>query len=197
MRQVREWLYIGNADDAGSFVSGSRHGFTHILTLAPVCLGDGCNFIKVVPEYRMEEFDRVARQLQEKCPGFAGTQPVRKIVPLVDEESQDIAQVLRECLGFIDRGVEEGIVLVHCIGGFSRSASVVTAYLMWKEGLGMDEALESLRRCKEGIRPNAGFIKQLREFEQRGDEFDVSQDRETEHKAMEYRCKLCKREMVV
>ncbi|EFJ17729.1 hypothetical protein SELMODRAFT_113946, partial [Selaginella moellendorffii] len=166
MRQVREWLYIGNADDAGSFVSGSRHGFTHILTLAPVCLGDGCNFIKV-------------------------------IVPLVDEESQDIAQVLRECLGFIDRGVEEGIVLVHCIGGFSRSASVVTAYLMWKEGLGMDEALESLRRCKEGIRPNAGFIKQLREFEQRGDEFDVSQDRETEHKAMEYRCKLCKREMVV
>ncbi|EFJ14845.1 hypothetical protein SELMODRAFT_423066 [Selaginella moellendorffii] len=135
MKQVRERLYISNADDAGIYLCGIMQGFTHVLSLAPVCLHPQCK------------------------------PPVRKIIPLLDKEDQDILPVLQECLEFIDEGMEQGMVLVHCVGGRSRSASVVIAYLMWKEGCSFDEALESLLACRKCVRPNDGFITQLQEFE--------------------------------
>ncbi|EFJ09799.1 hypothetical protein SELMODRAFT_27710, partial [Selaginella moellendorffii] len=90
---------------------------------------------------------------------------VRKIVPLQDKEDQDILPVLQECFEFIDEGLAQGMVLVHCIGGRSRSAAVLIAYLMWKEGCSFDEALESLVECRKSVSPNNGFIRQLHEFE--------------------------------
>ncbi|EFJ14977.1 hypothetical protein SELMODRAFT_423067 [Selaginella moellendorffii] len=44
MKQVRERLYISNADDAGIYLCGIMQGFTHVLSLAPVCLHPQCNF---------------------------------------------------------------------------------------------------------------------------------------------------------
>lgn len=52
-------------------------------------------------------------------------------------------------------------VLVHCVMGRSRSATLVLAYLMMKNGLSVVDAIEHVRqrRC---ILPNHGFLKQLR-----------------------------------
>lgn len=52
-------------------------------------------------------------------------------------------------------------VLVHCVMGRSRSATLVLAYLMMKHSLSVVEAIEHVRqrRC---ILPNHGFLKQLR-----------------------------------
>lgn len=52
-------------------------------------------------------------------------------------------------------------VLVHCVMGRSRSATLVLAYLMMKHSLSVVDAIEHVRqrRC---ILPNHGFLKQLR-----------------------------------
>ena len=54
-----------------------------------------------------------------------------------------------------------GKVLVHCVMGRSRSASLVLAYLMMEQGLSVVGAIEHVRqrRC---ILPNHGFLRQLR-----------------------------------
>lgn len=56
-------------------------------------------------------------------------------------------------------------VLVHCMAGVSRSASVLIAYLMWREGLTAARALREvqLRRCIAN--PNPGFRVQLLRWE--------------------------------
>ncbi|XP_037534721.1 dual specificity phosphatase DUPD1 isoform X2 [Nematolebias whitei] len=52
-------------------------------------------------------------------------------------------------------------VLVHCVMGRSRSATLVLAYLMLKQSLTVVDAIEHVKqhRC---ILPNHGFLKQLR-----------------------------------
>lgn len=52
-------------------------------------------------------------------------------------------------------------VLVHCVMGRSRSATLVLAYLMMKQSLTVVDAIEHVKqhRC---ILPNHGFLKQLR-----------------------------------
>ncbi|XP_069000889.1 dual specificity phosphatase 29-like [Embiotoca jacksoni] len=58
-------------------------------------------------------------------------------------------------------GHPQNKVLVHCVMGRSRSASLVLAYLMMKHSLTVVDAIEHVRqhRC---ILPNHGFLKQLR-----------------------------------
>ncbi|XP_002960839.2 dual specificity protein phosphatase 1B [Selaginella moellendorffii] len=193
MKQVRERLYISNADDAGIYLCGIMQGFTHVLSLAPVCLHPQCNFIDTVPPHRLRKFQAVESKLEKLCPAMVGKPPVRKIVPLLDKEDQDILPVLQECLEFIDEGIEQGMVLVHCVGGRSRSASVVIAYLMWKEGCSFDEALESLLACRKCVRPNDGFIKQLQEFEStlRGERELGSRKVSRRDLEEELTCRLC------
>ena len=53
---------------------------------------------------------------------------IHKTFKVVDNSSQNIIQYFGECLNFI-KGDEK--VLVHCISGSSRSASIVIAYIMW------------------------------------------------------------------
>jgi protein-tyrosine phosphatase len=66
---------------------------------------------------------------------------------------------------FIDEAVSRrGIVVVNCVMGWSRSATVVAAYLMTKKGMTSAEALETIRSHRP-IRPNPGFLQQLANYE--------------------------------
>lgn len=68
-------------------------------------------------------------------------------------------------------------VLVHCVMGRSRSATLVLAYLMMKHSLSVVDAIEHVRqrRC---ILPNHGFLKQLRALDIRLQEERLRQKRE-------------------
>ncbi|XP_026887510.2 dual specificity phosphatase DUPD1 isoform X1 [Electrophorus electricus] len=55
-------------------------------------------------------------------------------------------------------------LLVHCVMGRSRSASLVLAYLMIHEKMTLVEAIEQVK-CRRRILPNWGFLKQLRELD--------------------------------
>lgn len=50
-----------------------------------------------------------------------------------------------------DKVVRKGGVLVHCQAGMSRSATITAAYLMKVLGLGVEEALEMIRKVRPVI----------------------------------------------
>ncbi|KAM9463015.1 dual specificity phosphatase 29-like isoform 2-T2 [Clarias gariepinus] len=55
-------------------------------------------------------------------------------------------------------------LLVHCVMGRSRSATLVLAYLMIEEKMTLVEAIEHVKSHRQII-PNRGFLKQLRELD--------------------------------
>lgn len=56
-------------------------------------------------------------------------------------------------------------LLVHCVMGRSRSATLFLAYLMIYENMVVVDAIEHVKRRRQII-PNWGFLKQLRELDQ-------------------------------
>ncbi|KAF7310134.1 Phosphatases II [Mycena indigotica] len=56
-------------------------------------------------------------------------------------------------------------VLVHCHQGVSRSAAVVIAFLIRERSMDYDEAYAFVKRKRSCIRPNAGFVQALHEWE--------------------------------
>ncbi|KAK5868141.1 hypothetical protein PBY51_009181 [Eleginops maclovinus] len=58
-----------------------------------------------------------------------------------------------------------GRTLVHCSAGRSRSPALIIAYLMRFEGLSLRRAHEAVLEQRPFIRPNAGFWRQLMEYE--------------------------------
>jgi atypical dual specificity phosphatase len=49
--------------------------------------------------------------------------------------------------------------------GKSRSTTFVVAYLMKIKRLGLNYALDHVRKCRKIASPNSNFIKQLKEYE--------------------------------
>lgn len=60
-----------------------------------------------------------------------------------------------------------GSTLVHCTAGRSRSPALVLAYLMRFQGLNLRRAHELVLAQRSFIRPNAGFWRQLLDYERR------------------------------
>jgi len=52
-------------------------------------------------------------------------------------------------------------VLVHCMAGISRSASIVVAYLMKLNNWDVEKSLDTVKQSRKFIDPNAGFRRQL------------------------------------
>ena len=57
-----------------------------------------------------------------------------------------------------------GVVLVHCVQGVSRSASVVCAHLMHAYGWTPAQALQFVKSKRPSADPNPGFVAQLGEY---------------------------------
>lgn len=86
-------------------------------------------------------------------------------IPIRDQPFEELAGHLGSTTAFIADALRtRGSVLVHCVQGMSRSASVVSAYLMAAHGWSVEEAVAYVRsKCSNAL-PNSGFIFQLREY---------------------------------
>ena len=85
-----------------------------------------------------------------------------KLINIEDFPRQNIIQYFGECLLFMEDNKK---VLVHCMAGASRSATIIIAYLMWKNQLDFMEAVTLLEQIRPIISPNYGFVRQLQMFE--------------------------------
>jgi len=131
-------LYLGNIMAARSSRSLTERRITHILSVCP---------------------DAIPAELPE-----SGITHMR--IPVADVDYADLLIYLPSACRFIDYALRsQGVVLVHCVQGLSRSAAVVAAYLMYSRRIHATQALEAVRQCRDQIWLNPGFQEQLVLFE--------------------------------
>ncbi|KAF1859104.1 hypothetical protein Lal_00000930 [Lupinus albus] len=187
---VRENLSISNIADAADILQNGTVSITHILSVLSSAsisfFSDWRNGLTIPSKeikklYAGDAADGGAKTAlsPEKLLyslEYAGNdlKIVRMAVPIRDTENEDLLDYLEVCIDFIDRSRKEGSVLVHCFAGVSRSAAVITAYLMRTEHLSLEDALESLRQSCEFVCPNDGFLEQLKLFEEMGFKVDYT-----------------------
>jgi len=89
-----------------------------------------------------------------------------KCLDLMDLDDFEIQDHFNDAADFINRGLrDDGKVLVHCMAGRSRSATLLAAYFIKYELLTTDEALDKIRVQRSVISPNLGFVNKLRLWE--------------------------------
>uniref|UniRef100_A0A673W281 Protein phosphatase Slingshot homolog 1 n=1 Tax=Salmo trutta TaxID=8032 RepID=A0A673W281_SALTR len=87
-------------------------------------------------------------------------------IRVFDEEATDLLAHWNETYNFIVRAKKnQSKCLVHCKMGVSRSASTVIAYAMKEYGWTLEKAYNFVKQKRSIARPNAGFMKQLAEYE--------------------------------
>lgn len=86
-------------------------------------------------------------------------------IPIRDGPFEELAAHLASTTAFIGDGLHgRGTVLVHCVQGMSRSASVIAAYLMAVWGCSVRDAVEFVKSRSSTAQPNTGFMSQLQEY---------------------------------
>jgi len=98
-------------------------------------------------------------------------------VDVDDDPEENLLQYLPKCFEFINEGIANGSVLVHCAAGVSRSATVVIAYLMATTRIDFTTAFWKVKKARGIIYPNQGFIEQLKLFQEMGYCIDFENDK--------------------
>lgn len=127
-------LYLGNLQVARSTRYRTEHRITHIVS---VCT------------------DPVPADWPE-----SGQKQLR--IPIQDLDHEDLLIWMPIACRFIEQSLQEGgTLLIHSERGQSRSAAIAAAYFMYKNRIGMTEALELVRKAREQIWIKPGFQEQL------------------------------------
>ena len=86
--------------------------------------------------------------------------------PAIDDPSQDLKKYFNPAADFIHETIKSGgKVVVHCMAGVSRSASIILAYLVKYRNMTLREAFKHTRDRRSIVHPNFGFFRQLIDFE--------------------------------
>ncbi|XP_071531687.1 uncharacterized protein [Panulirus ornatus] len=87
-------------------------------------------------------------------------------IPVNDNFNEKLLPYFNDAFNFIDKVRESGgCVLVHCLAGISRSATVAIAYVMKHLSLPFDEAYMYVKTRRPTISPNINFVGQLAELD--------------------------------
>jgi len=104
--------------------------------------------------------------VSKTCPVLFRNSYEYKTIPVDDTNSENISLYFDEAVKFIDDIIDKnGIVLVHCRAGISRSATICIAYLMRKYNYTLDQAYEYTKKKRSAISPNFNFLGQLLKLE--------------------------------
>ncbi|KAH3745866.1 dual specificity protein phosphatase 15 [Pelomyxa schiedti] len=138
--KILEGLYLGDQLNAYNREVLEEIGITHVLSVAEIA------------------------NLDDHLSMFDPTVQVAAI-QLPDEASADICVYFDQAIAFIHECIEQGgKVLVHCVWGMSRSATIVAAYVMQALAMEWLVALRCVQLERPVVFPNVGFAKQLATF---------------------------------
>lgn len=115
--------------------------------------------------FRRNHIDFVVN-ITTEAPLWEDTETMR--VPVDDDHSANILAYLDQVVDRIHEAIQRrgAHVLVHCVAGVSRSATIVIAYLMKHRRLDLRSAFNHCFSLRPVIRPNNGFMTQLIAYEQ-------------------------------
>lgn len=135
LHHVLDGVYIGSQDAAHNLSGLQECQITHVLNVAS-------GVRNVFPE-QYKYFN----------------------IELLDVPETDVRSVFAHTNDFIQRAIaENGRVLVHCNAGVSRSSCIVLAYLLGVRRMAYDEAYKLVKVARPNIRPNTGFVHQLKAY---------------------------------
>ncbi|KLO18102.1 hypothetical protein SCHPADRAFT_867237 [Schizopora paradoxa] len=186
MTRILDGLFIGNLSSATSLHEHPELGITHILSVCPQNRGGPLQintaasppnalYTATSPRHCSIIIDDSETQdiilhlpaavafirdaLQESS---FPTEPSASGSP-IGERGVDKGQH-EACLADTQNQRRNHKVLVHCVMGISRSATVVCAYLMATRRFSPAQALAFVRRRRPQVHPNYGFYRQLAVF---------------------------------
>ncbi|XP_004638026.1 dual specificity protein phosphatase 8 [Octodon degus] len=88
-------------------------------------------------------------------------------IPINDNYCEKLLPWLDKSIEFIDKAkLSSCQVIVHCLAGISRSATIAIAYIMKTMGMSSDDAYRFVKDRRPSISPNFNFLGQLLEYEQ-------------------------------
>jgi len=131
LNEIIEGLWIGDWQDTIFEDTLEKMGFSSVLCVVP--------HHHAPPEMRKEY-----RKL--------------KVMHWHYEERKEIE--IEPPLNFIDQGLQEGHVLVHCGAGIDRSPTVVMMYLIRKKRMALDEAVNLIQERRKIAMPHPDQVKQ-------------------------------------
>ncbi|KAF6113536.1 dual specificity phosphatase 19 [Phyllostomus discolor] len=92
---------------------------------------------------------------------------IYKNISILDLPETNILSYFPECFEFIEQAkMKDGVVLVHCNAGVSRAAAIVIGFLMNSEEISFNSAFSLVKNARPSICPNAGFMEQLRTYQE-------------------------------
>eukprot|EP00331_Platyophrya_macrostoma_P034939 CAMPEP_0176444530 /NCGR_PEP_ID=MMETSP0127-20121128/23118_1 /TAXON_ID=938130 /ORGANISM="Platyophrya macrostoma, Strain WH" /LENGTH=172 /DNA_ID=CAMNT_0017830057 /DNA_START=11 /DNA_END=525 /DNA_ORIENTATION=- len=98
-------------------------------------------------------------------PAF-GKDFVYKTVSIFDGPDTDIKAHFEECASFIDAALnDKKKVLVHCLSGRSRSATIIAAYLIKTRKISHKDAIILVKSKRSVVKINFAFVDQLEDYE--------------------------------
>lgn len=80
---------------------------------------------------------------------------VYKVLEIDDSPDENIKLHFEDSIDFMKNA--EGNVLVHCVSGISRSATIVIAYLMKIQDMTFQQAFDFVKERRSIVSPNSGF----------------------------------------
>ncbi|XP_063071535.1 dual specificity protein phosphatase 3b [Engraulis encrasicolus] len=143
VNEVYPSIYVGNESAARNVSCLQSLGVTHVLNAAE---GDSLMHVNTNAEF------------------YAGTDITYYGIPAWDTDHFDLSVFFEEGADFIESALAykhgTGKVFVHCQKGYSRSATLVLAFLMLRQSMDVRTAVAMVRQKRE-IGPNDGFLRQL------------------------------------
>ncbi|XP_062860514.1 dual specificity protein phosphatase 8 [Trichomycterus rosablanca] len=137
LTRILPHLYVGSQKDVLNKELMAQHGITYVLNASNTC-----------PK-----------------PDFISENHFLRI-PVNDSYCEKLLPWLEKSNEFIDKAkVSNSRVIVHCLAGISRSATIVIAYIMKTMCLSSDDAYRFVKDRRPSISPNFNFLGQLLEFE--------------------------------
>ncbi|KAI1727562.1 dual specificity phosphatase, catalytic domain-containing protein [Ditylenchus destructor] len=139
LRGLTHFMFLGSQNDALNPSLLQSYGITKVINLSETCPR---------PEGLPDDANHFLR------------------IPIKDSYCAKLLPHFDQAFKFIENARRsEEKVLLHCLAGISRSATLAIAYIMRSQRLSSEEAYKFVKTRRQSISPNFNFMGQLMEYE--------------------------------